>query len=124
MDAVFSPTHLLGLLGKLTQLQQLHVSQPEETDLTGAELDREAERAWPSPSAEYAGLAASSQLQDLSLTNCHLPPGIWQHVFPAGRQLKKLQKLFASSAPSPNDGSSGSVMVEAGRRSTTASRWR
>jgi hypothetical protein len=121
VDAVFSPTQLLALLGKLTQLQQLHVSRPEEMDsisvkLTGTELHGAADRAWPPPSVEYAGLTASSQLQDLSLTNCQLPPGIWQHVFPAGRQLPQLQSLYACCALSPNAGGSGSGVVDAGQR--------
>jgi hypothetical protein len=64
-------------------LQQLHIAQPEDEEMEamGAELEGGAEQAWPPASAAYAGLTASSQLQELSLANCQLPPGIWQHFF-------------------------------------------
>ena len=115
IDAVFNPTHLLALLGKLTMLQQLHIAQPEEMQSTGAAVEGGAEQAWPPASAAYARLTASSQLQELSLANCQLPPGIWQHVFPAGRQLTQLQSLYACSTLSPNEESSGSAVVEVGQ---------
>ena len=83
----------------------------------GAELEGGAEQAWPPASAAYAGLTASSQLQELSLANCQLPPGIWQHVFPVGRQLTQLQSLYACSTLPPFEESSGSGVVEVGQRS-------
>jgi hypothetical protein len=39
-----------------------------------------------SPTA-YNGLTASSKLQHLNIEGMVLPAGVWQHVFPAGRQL-------------------------------------
>jgi hypothetical protein len=43
--------------------------------------------------AALSVLTASSKLQDLGVIECWLPEGVWQHVFPAGRQLPHLQKL-------------------------------
>ena len=45
------------------------------------------------PAAAYAALTASINLRSLDLRWCTLPPGVWQHVFPAGRQLQHLQVL-------------------------------
>jgi hypothetical protein len=118
IDAVFNSTHLLDVPGKLTRLQHLHTAQPEdkEMEVTGAELEGGAEQAWPPASAAYAGLTASCQLQELSLTNCQLPPGIWPHVFPVGRQLTQLQSLYACCTVSPIEERSGSAGIEAGQR--------
>lgn len=43
--------------------------------------------------AAYATLTASSQLQHLDIPNSRLPVGVWQHVFPVGRQLSQLTCL-------------------------------
>jgi hypothetical protein len=45
------------------------------------------------PAAAFSALTASSKLQYLSISACTLPAGIWQHMFPAGRQLPDLQEL-------------------------------
>jgi hypothetical protein len=45
------------------------------------------------PVAAYAALTASSKLQHLYLSSCTLPAGVWQHLFPTGRQLPHLQSL-------------------------------
>jgi hypothetical protein len=49
---------------------------------------------WESlPPAVYAALTASSHMQHLAISECELPAGVWQHIFPAGRQLPHLQTL-------------------------------
>jgi hypothetical protein len=55
-----------------------------------------AEDGTPLAAAAYASLTASSKLQHLDISRCDLPEGVWQHVFPAGRQLPNLQYLNIS----------------------------
>jgi hypothetical protein len=45
------------------------------------------------PAAAYSALTASSKLQALNVSFWSLPEGVWQHVFPASRQLPHLQLL-------------------------------
>jgi hypothetical protein len=45
------------------------------------------------PAAAYSALTASSKLQHLDISNCTVPAGAWQHVFPAGRLLPHLRVL-------------------------------
>jgi hypothetical protein len=45
------------------------------------------------PQAAYAAMTASSRLQHLNISECALPAGAWQHMFPAGRQLPQLQEF-------------------------------
>jgi hypothetical protein len=53
------------------------------------------------PAAAYAALTASSKLQQLDISSCVLPAGVWQYVFPVGRQLPHLQKFdMADNLPS------------------------
>lgn len=47
------------------------------------------------PAAAYTALTASSTLQHLHVAGYRLPPGVWQHVLPAGRQLPQLRVLRA-----------------------------
>jgi hypothetical protein len=54
-----------------------------------------------SPAAAYAALAASSTLQHLDVCGCTLPVGVWQHIFPAGRQLPHLQTLNVAAVKLP-----------------------
>jgi hypothetical protein len=49
------------------------------------------------PAAAYSALTASSNLQHLDISKCTLPAGVWQHVFPDGRQRPLLQSLNISS---------------------------
>jgi hypothetical protein len=46
------------------------------------------------PAAAYSALTASSKLVHLDIGYCNLPAGVWQHIFPAGRQLPYLQFLY------------------------------
>jgi len=62
---------LHSLLGGVQQLQSLQ--------LIKLEYD------WPVATAAYTSLTASSNLTTLELTVDHLPPGIWQYVFPLDR---------------------------------------
>jgi hypothetical protein len=46
--------------------------------------------------AAYSALTASSKLRHLDIGSCTLPAGVWQYVFPAGRQLPHLRELYIS----------------------------
>jgi hypothetical protein len=48
--------------------------------------------------AAFAALTASSKLQHLDVSGCSLPTGVWQHVFPAGRQLPRLRVLSITTS--------------------------
>jgi hypothetical protein len=72
------------LLSHLQSMQQLtHLSVCEDVVLSGGNP----------PASAYAALTASSKLQYLDIWYQTLPAGVWQHVFPAGRQLPNLQTL-------------------------------
>jgi hypothetical protein len=45
------------------------------------------------PASAFAALTASSKLQHLDISSCILPAGVWQHMFPAGRQWLSLQEI-------------------------------
>ena len=45
------------------------------------------------PTAAYSALTASSKLQHLDISECVLPAGVWQHLFPADRRLPHLRVL-------------------------------
>jgi hypothetical protein len=80
-DIVGDAAGFAQLLSSLQPLQQLtHLSLPD------------VEGSSPSASA-YAALTASSKLQHLDISGCTLPAGVWQHVFPTGRQLPNFQSL-------------------------------
>jgi hypothetical protein len=89
----------MQLLAHLQIMQQLTHLDMGRTSLLGPE---------PSPTAQaYSALTDSSQLQYLQLSE-ELPPGVWQHMFPAGRQLPHLRvlnvnhvRLPTSPAPAP-----------------------
>jgi hypothetical protein len=72
------------LLCELQQLQQLTCLTLHSLQCAGG----------CPPAAAYSALTASSKLQCLDLSWCTLPAGVWQHVFPAGRQLPHLQYLM------------------------------
>jgi hypothetical protein len=46
--------------------------------------------------ATFSALTASSKLQHLNISGCPLPAGVWQHIFPAGKQLQHLRALNIS----------------------------
>mgnify|MGYP001807140883 CR=1 FL=1 len=72
------------LLSELQHLQQL----------TFLDLQNSMRAAIGNPPASaFSALTASSRLQYLSISTCTLPAGIWQHMFPAGRQLPDLLEL-------------------------------
>ena len=54
------------------------------------------------PAAAFSALTASSGLQYLRITGTILPEGVWQHVFPAGRQLPRLQELCVTYISHPS----------------------
>jgi hypothetical protein len=45
------------------------------------------------PTTAYGALTASSMLQHLDISKCWLHTDVWQHMFPAGRQLPHLTTL-------------------------------
>ena len=56
------------------------------------------------PASAYAALTASSKLQHLDISHCRLLPGVWQHLFPTGRQLSNLRSLNVSGVLQASDG--------------------
>ena len=54
------------------------------------------------PTAAYSAVTASSKLQHLDISCCMLPPGAWQHMFPAGRHLPHLQALVVNEVRHPS----------------------
>ena len=74
------------LLSYLQHLQQLTHLNLSGTLWDG--VDEDAPHA-----AGYTALTASSKLQHLNISECALPAGAWQHVFPVGRQLPQLREL-------------------------------
>jgi hypothetical protein len=82
------------LLSHLQSLQQLtHLS------LTDSVTDVEDK---PTAAAAYSALTASSKLQHLDVSMCQLPAGVWQHIFPAGRQLPHLRQVDISHVTQPS----------------------
>jgi hypothetical protein len=73
-----------ALLSHLQHMQQLTHLNLHNT-LRGDHTDH--------PVAAYSALTASTKLQHLNIAWCMLPAGVWQHMFPAGRQLPQLQHL-------------------------------
>jgi hypothetical protein len=55
------------------------------------------------PAAAYAALTASSKLQHLDISKCRLPAGVWQHLFPVGKQHPHLQVLNISDIDNQPD---------------------
>jgi hypothetical protein len=86
-----------GVAELLSQLQ--HLTQLTHLDLI--ESLAVVEDGNP-PAAAYSALTASSKLHRLDITGCMLPVGVWQHIFPAGRQLPHLQNLLISKATDPS----------------------
>jgi hypothetical protein len=84
MDKEPGPAELLSSLPQLHQLTYL--------DLWGTLCHDNI-----APAAAYSALTANSKLQHLDITDCTLPVGMWQHVFPAHRQLPHLRELLVKS---------------------------
>jgi hypothetical protein len=92
-----TPSNASGLAELLSQLQ--HLQQLSHLDLRNTIRDYES---CFSLAAAYAALTASSKLQHLSISQCTLPAGVWQHLFPAGRQLLHLTSLDFSAVKEPD----------------------
>jgi hypothetical protein len=56
---------------------------------------------WP-PAAAYSALTANSKLQHLNISQAMLPAGVWQHLFPADRQLPHLRYLNIAYVEEPS----------------------
>jgi hypothetical protein len=87
MRGDFGAPRLLRVLGRLTALQVL--------ELHGSHMS-------PQPMPAYSALTASSNLRTLIIHNSSMGPygpkadGEWAHVFPAGRKLPHLHRLYAA----------------------------
>lgn len=88
-DNAGEEAQLLSLMQHMQQLTHLGV----DDSLCAAEGDP--------PAAAYAALTASSKLQQLNVSCCHLPTDVWQHMLPVGRQLPFLQHLDVSKVKQP-----------------------
>ena len=77
-------------LQQLTHLDLAHISWALQ------------EGAPPQEAAPFLSVTASSKLQRLDLHKCRLAPGVWQHIFPAGRQLPHVRCLDMSWVIQPN----------------------
>lgn len=93
-------TGVAQLMSYLQHLQQLAI-----LNLSHTLIDQDA----VAPEEVYSALTASSELHRLSICGCILPAGVWQHMFPAGRLLPRLQSLDicgvlfpAGPAPAPH----------------------
>jgi hypothetical protein len=85
---------LARLLSELQHVQQL-------TFLRSCDVSAEADAP---PAAAFSALTASSKLQHLDISRCTLPAGVWQHLFPVGRQLPELQFLDISDVKQSRHG--------------------
>jgi hypothetical protein len=86
---------LLSQPHRLEQLQQL----------TCLVLWSSQKASGPLPAAAaYSALTASSCLQRLDISGSCLPEGVWQHIFPAGRQLLHMRVLDISNVRHPGAG--------------------
>jgi hypothetical protein len=79
----------------MSQLQ--HLQQLTHLDLHSTLRSQHA----TAPAAAYSALTAGSKLQYLRLSECTLAAGVWQHMFPAGRQLPQLQSIDLSEVMQP-----------------------
>jgi hypothetical protein len=80
------------LLDELHQLQQLTCLR------LGYVSVRHTGSQQPVWAEAYPALTASSKLQHLDLEECRVPVGVWQHMYPAGRQLPQLRVLSVADA--------------------------
>jgi hypothetical protein len=91
---------VLGAAAEVAQLLS-HIQQLQElTHLRLPHLRADGEGA--PPAAAYSALTASSKLQHLDITDCRVAAGIWEHLFPAGRQLPHLRSLNIAHVQEPN----------------------
>ena len=56
------------------------------------------------PAAAFSALTASTNLRHLDISGCKLPAGVWEHVFPIGRQLPNLTSLNVMFIMQPSSG--------------------
>jgi hypothetical protein len=76
-----------GVLSQLQSLQYMHLDNASNELLNDHLLD------WDPKAAQLVAMANCSQLTSLDLGFCRWPAGAVQHMFPAGRQLQRLQQL-------------------------------
>jgi hypothetical protein len=103
-DAVRRSAFVAGLLSQLQHLTQLtYLDLPNH--FHGMMDDNP-------PAAAFSALTASSKLQYLNISDCRVPEGVWQHVFPTDRQLPQLSTLLMDSVMQPE----GYTVVPPGSR--------
>jgi hypothetical protein len=99
-DRAAAAAGMAQLLDDLPQLQQLTY-----LDLGCSRATWVAEGALQGENPQaYSALTASSRLQHLDLSNNCLPAGVWEHIFPSGRQLPHLKTLDISWVVHPRAG--------------------
>jgi hypothetical protein len=76
-----------GMLSQQQSLQRIQLYSASSW------RNREQQRNWDPAAAQLAAVTSSSQLSSLELTCWRWPAGAVQHMFPAGRQLQRLQDL-------------------------------
>jgi hypothetical protein len=86
-------TSMAQLLSRLQQLQHLQHLQLTHMNLAPSVWGADCANL---PTAGLSALTASSKLWHLDLSWCTLPTGVWQQLFPAGRQLPHLKSLVIS----------------------------
>jgi hypothetical protein len=106
-DALATLTQLqhlqLGLWDRLGQAvaAQLLPQLQHLQQLTHLRLSPNVFQGASPPAAAFSALTASSKLQHLDISGCKLAARVWQHMFPAGRQLLFLQFLDISCVKEP-----------------------
>jgi hypothetical protein len=95
VGGVISQGDVQQLLSHLQALQQLTYLSARGT-LVAFDVDGDP------PAAPYSAVTANSKLQHLDISDCTLPAGVWQHLFPTGRQLPHLTSLNISAVKQPD----------------------
>jgi hypothetical protein len=88
---------LLSYLQPLQQLTHLNLRH----GLVAASPFFRQEEATPRAAA-YTAITTSSKLQHHNISGCILPAGVWQHLFPRGRQLPHLTSLSIARVCQPS----------------------
>jgi hypothetical protein len=98
----YGDEYILQYLPQLQQLRHLHMH--------GSLHDQSPYSTMTA--AAYSALTSSSALQSLSLTNCKVPPGVWQHMFSTGKQMTSLTSLDLDGVVQRSEG----LQPEGGRQ--------
>ena len=95
-----------GVTELLSQLQQLH-------QLTHLSVRYSLHD--PTSAEDYSALTTSSKLQYLDVSDCTLPSGVWQHMFPTGGRLPHLRVLNKGYVHHPTPPAADHAALEGSR---------